>query len=763
MKQNIFEDGAFWIGQGDDFDGDLSVAPLLATEFDIEKKVNDRIVMYVSGLGLFEAYINGEKISDAYFEPGESHYGKRVYYQTYDITDNVNAGRNAVGLILGNGQYTNFTVNPTMEKDGELIEPHRYQKNDGGVFADGINGMKKAIVKICVQSESSENTILVSDSNWLVTDSPITFQSWYGGEDYDATREIEDWCRTGADRSSWSRAKLMKAPKGELYPKDFNSIRIVERIAPKDIWQIDNGYIIDFGKNGAGFFEMKLEGMTDKERGRKIKMLPCEELGDDGHADQRSCTQSWSERKRCEISDSYIIKGNDKETWQPRFVYHGFRYLEVTGFPYEPTKDSFTYCVLRMDNDVTGSFETDHKVLNAIAKITDRSIESNMFNEFTDCPQIEKLGWLETTHLMFHSMAFGWDIQNWIRKIVRDMVDSQEENGYVPAIAPEYHRIIGLHQDPNWGGACIMTPWYYYEFYGDSSVLQLAYEMMKKYLKHLEAYEKDGLLTNYAQMGDWGEIGERTPIILVENCAYYLLTKTVAKTAKVLENYEEAEKYFAKAEDVKTAFHNNEECYNAEKCMYGNGSQSSWGCVLFSGIVYDGNVDVAVSGLVDAVERNDFNLSSGEVGLKQVFFVLNKYGKDDVIYKMVMNDKQPSYKYFIDKGLTTLPEYWNYEEPWIGMVRSRNHAMMGHVKEWFYRGILGIRAVKADFSEVIIRPYVAEGMTHAKGEFVCGYGRIAVEWKVVSEESMSIKVSAPDAVKVHIEKEHNGGILWVKD
>ncbi len=744
--ENVFEKyNAKWIGEGDECKAH-NHAPVLMSGFNIEKK-HESVTLYVTGLGLFEAYVNKKKVSDIYFSPGESNYGRRVYYEKIDITDMVNVGENEISILLGNGQYTNFKVNPTMEKDGELIEPHRYQKNDGAVFSKGINGSKKAICVIETEGEA----LLVTDESWKIAKSNITFQNWYGGEDYDATRKVR------FDKN----AKVMAAPAQILTERFFNPVREVERFCAKSITKRGESYIVDFGKNGAGMPHIKLNTTPDM-RGIKIKMLPCEELDEFGFADQRSSTQSWSETKRCEISDSYIIAGTGTEEWHPVFCYHGFRYLEVKGMPYEPSCDTFTYIRLMADNEKTGFFETDNVLLQEINDMTDRSIESNMFFAFTDCPQIEKLGWLETSHLMFKSMAYGWNIKNWMSKITLDMADSVqiedmgdgEKFGYMPAIVPEFHRIIGLHRDVNWGGACVMTPWYYYKFYNDKSILKNA-TVGEFYINHLSLHEKNGLLDGYSQMGDWGQINENTPTKLVENCAYYLLLVTYANILVELgtdilgkEAAEEVAKlYREKAERVKKAFHENTICYNGETKVYGNGSQASYGCVLFSGIYLDENEKSAVEGLVEAVKRADYHLTSGEVGLKQVFATLNKYGYDDVVYKMVTNPAPPSYRYFVDKNLTCLPEYWNYEELWWGMVRSRNHAMMGHVKEWLIQGVLGVREIGEC---VCVKPYVPENTTWVRGGFLCGKGQIEICWRIEGKK-ICIDVKAPEGTKVVIE------------
>ncbi len=716
---------AKWIGEGENCAQSHGV--ILRKTFKIANENN--IALYISGLGLFKAYINGHEISETFFDAGESNFAKTVYYVKYDITNKIKKGENTIDIVLGNGQYVNFVVNPTMEKNGELIEPHRYQKNDGYILDKNIYGFKKAICEIY-----EENALIAkSDESWLCAQSKITFNNWYGGEDFDSTKEYE-----------WKNAVLMPCPMGQLKERDFNPIKVCEEIKAEKIIKHEKGYTIDFGKNGAGVVKINLE-TTPSMRGVKIKMLPSEEITNEGFADQKSSTQSWSETKKCEISDSYVIGGTGNEEWHPLFCYHGFRYLEVHNLPYKPKENTFTYLRLMADNEKTGFFETDNEILQKINRMTDRSIESNMFFAFTDCPQIEKLGWIETSHLMFNSMAYGRNIKNWTPKIVQDMADSVAHDGYMPAIVPPFQLIPGLDKDVNWGGACIMTPWYYYEYYNDKKVLYTAKEAGKKYLEHLESHMTNNLLENYSQMGDWGQINEKTPTVLVENCALYLLYVTYAKLLTAIG--ENGEEYLKKAEKLKKAFHENEICYNKDNKVYGNGSQASYGCVLFSGIYFAENEKSSVEKLVDAVKKADFHLTSGEVGLKQVFATLNKYGHDNVVYKMVTNKTQPSYFYFAQKDLTCLPEYWNYEELWWGMVRSRNHAMMGHVKEWLIRGVLGVRY--ENLKNITIMPYVPENTTYAKGSFYCGKGKFEVFWKV-NGKKITIKVSNPEDVKVSI-------------
>ncbi len=761
-----------WIGQGEDYKGNKSAAPLFAYDFTAELENMMRARLYISGLGIFQAYLNGSKISDTYFDPGESDATKTVYYAVYDVSTLLREGKNVLGVILGNGQYTNFQINPVMTyPDGTLHPAHRYQKNDGGFVKPGISGNKKLKAQLEITYKSGKSvTAAVSDTDWKWKNGPVVFQNWYGGEDYDATLEIPDWNMPGGIREGWHPAVRMSAPMGKMIAQEFPPIRIMERIPAKSVRKLKNGnWLVDMGRNGAGFPEIDIDTVP-KMKGIWLRMFPAELLQECGEGvEQSSCTQSWSERYHCAIIDSYRMKGTGREVWHPSFCYQGFQYLEIEivehgtegragGEEIELKKENFRYCILRTANKKAGYFKSSDESLNRINDMVEHSMESNMFSTFTDCPQIEKLGWIETSHLMFRSLAGTYDISAWMRKVIHDIVDSQidreqaglennEPEGYVPAIIPEYQRIVGLHRDPNWGGACVFTPWEYYQYYGDETVLVSAYPAMKRYLKYLGQHLKDGVLEDYAQMGEWGELAGNTPNVLVATCAYYRMLHIMEQVAQLLNRKEDAAAWKRQAELTKTSFYKHPQCYDQRTGIYGNGSQSSYGCVLFSGLVPGDRKEETVERLVEVIRQGGYHLSSGEVGLKQVFCALAQNGRNDIVYKMIMNQTAPSYRFFADQGLTTLPEYWNCDELWCGMVRSRNHAMMGHAKEWFTFYLLGIRALKPGFSQIEIAPYLPEDVEWIEGSVATPYGVIRVHCHR-TENEVKVRTSVPKGIEV---------------
>ena len=755
---------AVWIGQGDDFYGDKSAAPALAKDFILkDKNTVTKARLYISGLGLFTASVNGKPVSENLYEPGESEFNRRVYYVTYDITSFLQEGRNVIGVLLGNGQYVNFAVDPVMKKgDGTLSPRHRYQKDDTIFLKDGICGDKKLLAQIeFTRTDGTVEIAAASDESWKIGESPVTFQNWYGGEDFDGQKaqRLRGWDTPEADFTGWRNAVRMQPPKGKLSAKEFLPIRIWEHWTAESVKELPNGnWLVDMGKNSAGFVRLRLWN-TGKYEGRKVEMYPAEVLKADGSGvDQASCTQSCDTLWQCAVKDSYIIAGTGTEEWHPSFCYHGFQYVEVAGFPGIPTVRNFEGCAVRLMNEKHSDFETDNEILNQINRITDRSIESNMMCSFTDCPQIEKLGWLETTQLMFSSVAAGYDIRSWIPKIMGDMRDAQvrpedaegvsmeadsrkypgfafdkfenketEEPGFVPGIAPEFFRIGGLFKDPNWGGACVMTPWYYYREYGDVNILRQNFGLMQSYVDHLERRSVNGVLKEYAQMGEWGQLNENTPAALVATCAFYQQAVTLSGIAGILGNLQEEERYREMGKRIREGFHADAECWQPEKEIYGNGSQASYGCVLFSGIVMPEKKEMALHKLLAAVEERGCHLSSGEVGLKQVFHALASNGENDMVYRMVMNPTAPSYRHHVEQGLPTLPEFWNYTELWNGFGRSRNHAMMGHVKEWLCRFVLGIRPLEPGYKKLQIKPYLQKEITRIKGSVFTVHGTVSLD------------------------------------
>lgn len=698
---------AIWIGR----EREKDATPLFRKEFSLKKRNLLRARLYGCGLGLYDVFLNGRKLDEDYFEPGDSDYRKTVYYRVWDVTERLRDGENALGFWLGNGQYRNYEEVYTL--------PERYQKTDGWREKDsGFYGDAKGIFQLELFFSDGASALVCTDESWQTADSPLLFSNWYGGEDYDAGKEIPDWCQAGCTFAGWKNAVKKSAPPGRLRAKNCPSIQVVEEWNAKEVHPIANGhYIVDMGKNCAGFPILILHNTTPDMAGQEIRMYPAEVLGKDGSVDQYTCTQGDPGK----IYDTYRIGGYGEERWHPRFCYHGYRYLEVEGFPGTPAPENFKGCRLRTANEKTGAFATSDPVLGTIDRMITNSVESNMTSVFTDCPQIEKLGWLETTNLLFFSLSQSYDIRAWMRKIIQDVVDSQYENGYIPAIAPEFQRISGLAHDPNWSGVCALVPWAYYEAYADTALMTVAYPTMLRYIAYLEEETRpDKYILYHIQMGDWGAFDKTTPRELVGSCAFYNIVDVTAKTASLLGKKEDACSLRALADKIRASI--NRQFYHPQSGVYGSGSEASYACPLYAGVVEEENIPRTVALLVEEVERKGNHLSTGEVGLKQLLTALAQYGRSDVVYRIVTNRTQPSYWYFVEQGATSLPEYWDME-------RSQNHAMMGHVKEWLGRYLAGITPLSPGYASFCLAPYLPDDVTDAAATIQCPYGKITFSWK----------------------------------
>jgi alpha-L-rhamnosidase len=760
-------------------------APMFAAHFDVAAgKTLAQARLYLSGLGLTYAEVNGKPVADSYFDPSESDFRRRIFYSTYDVTSLVRSGGNGIGFMLGNGMYGN----------GVSANGGRYEKTDGLAYAaDGLHGRAKGIAQLELTYTDGSTATVASGDSWKYTDSPITFNTWYGGEDYDARRaaQFADWSSATNTFAGWAPAQQVPSsemPAGALRTRPTAPMRIVETLSGATVssgqFASGDGWV-DVSRNGAGFegirFAKTLTSTTDYA-GVSLQFHPAE------IKTSTDVDQSSSKAGSAPVFDTYTFSGRESSgsTWNPRFVYHGFRYYKlVLGLPTGRTSTDYGFTskaamlkdlmanklafvgnIVRTDNDVTGSFTSSNSSLNLIHTIIDRSIASQMYSTFTDCPHIEKLGWMETSHLMFPSLADTYDVRAWMGKISQDAVDSQvtgtadavQKNGgslgapgYATAIAPASQIINGLSQDPNWNGAIILTPWEHYQAYGDAGVLRTSYPAMQKYLAWLRArYAANNYIVNDGQMGDWGQYGVNTPTPLVVTAAFYRMADAMAKTATILGHTAEATDYASIAATIKTNF--NAAYFNPATSTYAGDTQASYAVPLFSGLVPDGYTGKALDRLVAVTEKLNYTITTGEIALRQMFSVLTHYGRSDVLYKMALQPAQPGYRYIAETlGETTMIEYWNYKDQWGGM-RSRNHAMMGHLQDWFTRGLAGIDSAGPGYRDIIIKPYVPDNTaqaadsrtTSAAATIGSTYGTIGSSWKQnTSDGSLAMTVTIP--------------------
>jgi alpha-L-rhamnosidase len=665
--------------------------PLFAKQFAVGKPVA-RARLYITGLGVYAATINGRATTNAVLEPGNTTYDKHVDYATADVTDLVRRGANAIGVRVGTGIYDTLTYNSRYLKFAARIGPPKLLAQLEITYADG-----------------STQTI-ASNPSWRTTLGPTTFSNWYGGEDYDARRVPVGFDRPGTDLSAWAAATAATAPGGALTARSGPAVEPGSTIRAKAISQPSAGlYVFDFGVNIAGWQQLNVRGPA----GAKITMRPAELVHPDGTVDPGQTGYP--------IYDDYTLRGDRVESWHPDFIYHGFRYIQVEGLPTAPTKDTLTATVLRAVNDSAGSFTSSNELINGIHRIIDRATQSNMFSVLTDCPTREKLGWLEEDHLVFAAVARNYDVAAYGYDLVQAMADAQLPSGLVPDIAPEYTVFDGgFRDDPNWGSSMVLVPWNLYRAYGDANLLTTYYPNMRGYVDYLSSLAKGNLL-DYG-LGDWATINATTPAGVTASYGYYKCADTLSRIAAVLDNAADATKYGQLTQAIGSAFHT--KYFDAGNHTYATGSQASDALALDMGVVPAAEREAVLGHLVANLQANGYHLNIGEIGLPALFDVLTAAGRHDVIYLIATQSTAPSYGAMLARGATSLTEFWDG-------TGSQNHFMLGAIDKWFTSALTGIGQADDDagFAELVIAPAIVGDLTNVCGRYETPRGPVTTEWR----------------------------------
>ena len=685
----------------------------LRKEFVSNKKVKDAII-YVSGLGHYELTLNGEKLGDSQFDPMWSDYDKTVYYSAYDVTDALKK-KNALGILLGNGFYN--------EQGG------RYVKMQVSF------GPPTLFFKMVVTYKDGTTEEVVSDNSWKYSLSPLVYNDMYGGEDYDARLEQPGWDKNGFDDSEWNPVVIQEAPKGKLIAQTTFPIKVMEKFSAQTVTQVGDAYVYDMGQNLSGFPKIKVKGNA----GDKVRLLLAENINSDGTVNQsQTGTPYYFE---------YTLKGGGEEVWQPRYSYYGYRYIQVEETKASENSDRLVKDIESLfvynSNPLSSTFSSSNDIFNNTHRLIVNAIKSNMHAVFTDCPHREKLGWLEQIHLNGPGLFYNFDLSTFAHKVMRDIRDSQLENGLVTDIAPEYVIFNGGFRDsPEWGGASVIFPFMYYQYYGDNSLIIDYYDVMKRYVDYLSTTATDHIVSH--GLGDWCDYREdkpygpsqNTPIAISATTHYYMFIDFLIQAAEITDNSEDVKFYSQLKSDVKNSF--NSKFFNKEDKNYGTGSQASNSMPLFAGMVEEENKQAVLDNLVKNIESRNYRLSTGDVGNRYLFQTLADNGLNDVMYKMHNHYEVPGYGFQLQFGATTLTELW---DPRAGA--SWNHFMMGQIEEWFFKSLAGIQSEgNSGYKNIIIAPQPVEDLTYVNASYNSLYGTISVDWKIV-DYSFTLNVSIP--------------------
>lgn len=703
---------ATWIGEkqlsnpGETNNGKTRLAArYLRKEFTADKAVK-RAVLYISGLGSSESYINGKLVSEDIFAPGPSWYPNRVYYNVYDVTKLLSKNKNTIGITLGNGRY--FGMRDLQETLPSLLAQLEIE------YADG-----------------SQTTIL-SDTSWKVTSKgPIVANNEFDGEEYDARLELKGWNKNGFDDSAWLTAEVMNTPAGELTVQPNPNLRIHEEIKPIGITERPDGkYIIDMGQNMVGWLAIDLQGKKDQP----ITMKFAELLKEDG-------SLYLDNLRSANVTDVYTPAKDGKFSWEPAFVYHGFRFVEISGLDYKPSLAAFTGKVIYDEMKTTGKFETSNPLVNQIYKNAYWGIRGNYRGMPTDCPQRdERHGWLGDRVTGAYGEAFIFNNALLYNKWLQDIEDSQTPEGSISDVSPRYWTIY--NDDVTWPAAYFYVANLLYRQFGDKSGIIRHYPSMKRWMQHMEQTAMIDYIMTKDTYGDWCMPPESQQLIhsqdparktdgaILSTTMYYSLLNMMSEFARLSGRENDIPAYRELAAKMKEAY--NAKYFNPETAQYGNNTVTANILSLRLGLVPKGYEEKVFANIIKKTEE-DFggHVSTGVLGIQHLMRGLSEYGRVDMAWKIATNDTYPSWGYMVKKGATTIWELWNGDTADPAM-NSANHVMLlGDLIIWYYEDLAGIKCAPdaIAYKKLIMAPVFPEGLNTVSASYESVYGEIKSAWK----------------------------------
>ena len=700
-------------------------ARYLRREFAVEKKVRCATA-YVCGLGLFELYLNGRKISDDVLSPALSEYDQRAFYLTFDVSDQLKRGDNVLGVILGNGRF---------------FAPRLNVPAQTRTF-----GYPKLRLQLNIEYTDGTSAQVVSDEHWkLTTAGPIRANNEYDGEEYDARMEMPGWCQPKFDDANWQPVQIVKPASPLLSAQIGEPIRVMDTLHPVAITNPKPGvYIFDMGQNMAGWCRLKVSG----PRGTVVKLRHAETLKPDGMIYTANLRSAKAE-------DIYTLKGKGVETYEPRFTYHGFRYVEVTGFSGKPTLDAIEGKLVCDAVPKTGEFATSNPLLNQIYHNVYWTTRDNYRSMPTDLPRDERQGWMGDRQEVSKGETYMFGVAPLYAQWLTNMQDDQRSNGSVPDVCPAYWP---LYQDGVvWASSYIIIPHMLYDQYDDLGILQQHYDSMKKWTDYMASFLADDIMprNTYADwcfpprsLKEMKVINSKDPKlttsgILLSTAVFYHDLCLMARSARLLGKTEDAEHFEALADRIKVAF--NRRFYHSELGCYDNGTQTSCVLPLAFGLVPDEYKTNVFAHLVEKITvESDNHPGTGLIGVHYLMRVLSDNGRPDLTCTIATQTTYPSWGYMISKGATTMWELWNGDTADSGMNSHNIVMLIGDLNIWLHEYLGGIRPdpEAPGFKKIIIKPEVVGGLIWVKDSFDSLHGRISSEWHQ-SAGKFDLKVTVP--------------------
>jgi alpha-L-rhamnosidase len=658
--------------------------------------------LYATARGLYELHLNGQRVGDHVLAPDWTDYNKRIRYQAYDVTGMIKPGENAIGGLIANGWYAGHIGN-------------------GGYQQYGKTPALLAQLEVTYADGSTE--IITTDQTWKAHPSPTLSTDFMLGENYDARDEISGWDQPGLEDSTWSNVSMPDEKAVPLDAQVSQPVRETGTFVPIKLTEPAPGkWTFDLGQNMVGVVRLKISAAA----GTKITLHHAEMLNPDG-------TVYTTNLRKAPSVDTYICKGGGVETWQPKFTFHGFRYVELTGLTDKPAMDAVTGIVLGSDTPHTGSFSCSDARINQLMSNIQWGQRGNYLSVPTDCPQRdERLGWMGDAQVFVRTATCNADVEAFFTKWLVDVDDAQHADGAFTDVSPERGSNIGT---PAWGDAGVICPWTIYFAYGDKRLLEQNLPAMTRWIEWCKSHStdliRDQKKNRGGDYGDWLSIKANTPKDVIGTAYFAYSTHIVAKAYRVLGQKDQADKYDKLFEDIKTAF--NKKYVGADGHITGN-TQCCYAMALKFELLPEALRPTAAKYLVDDIKAKGNHLSTGFVGVSYLLPVLTKAGDIGTAYDLLFQDTFPSWLFSVKHGATTIWERWDGWTPDKGFqdagMNSFNHYSLGSCGEWLYDTVGGIGwdADHPGYKHIILKPTPGGGLTSAKATIGSPYGSVSSSW-----------------------------------
>jgi len=691
-------------------------APYLRREFTVGSSAQ-KVRLYASALGLYKVYVDGKAVSTDIFRPGWTDYNKRVLYQTYDLTSGLKPGKHVLGMVLGNGWYC-----------GRV----------GWTLGQNYGPQALGLAQLEITSKNGKRETIVTDGSWKVGTGAIRADDLLDGETYDARRDEFGWSTASYNAKNWGAPLVSPLTKIAINAQQNLSVQKLEELKPLTIKQNPKGsYIYDLGQNMVGWARLRVKGPA----GTVVRLRFAEMLNPNG-------TIYTTNLRSAKATDTYILRGGAEEVYEPTFTFHGFRYVEVTGYPGVPTKNSITGVVVGSNTIKVGDFSCSNPLINQLQHNIYWGARGNYLEAPTDCPQRdERLGWMGDAQIFVRTATFNNDIAAFMTKWTRDMEDAQSPAGGYSDVSP---RVVDNGDGaPAWGDAGVIVPWTIYQAYGDKRILARHYASMARWIDYIDKPNPDHIWVNNsnANFGDWLNVHDDTPRPVLATMFFAHSVDIMAKTAKILGQKADAAKYEKLFGEIFQAF--NQKFVKRDGTIEGD-TQCAYVISLWFNLLPEDKRRIAAAKLTDlVVNKKQNHLSTGFLGVGYINPTLTSIGRSDIAYKLLQNDTYPSWGYSIRQGATTIWERWDgwrhdkgFQDP--GM-NSFNHYSMGSVGEWMMSRVAGIDWDPADpgYRHIMLRPTPGGGMTHAEASVNSIRGLIKCGWKRQKNGSFAIDVTIP--------------------